>query len=868
MNSEQPTTKQTSKHRWLYGGALVFLGYAVLAVLVTWPLAAHLGDQLPNNSDDTMVHFWNGWSVQQALRAGRSPYFTPLIFYPRGVSLVTHNLAWFQILPWLGLGPLLGGIAAYNVALLFNLTLCGCAAFLLTRHLSGDGRAALVAGAIYLAWPYRTSQLDHPNLIATQWIPIFVWCLSRTLQEGKKRYALLAGLSFALVGYTRWQLLIPATLVGLVYTLFTLPAVIQTVLRRGDRPPHQRQTGRQIGALTGRLALAGLVAGLALLPPGLLLLDQLSREDATTDLLREGEETVMQTDLLAFVTPAPDHPWLGAVTRPLYDRYYPDRAPHRRSPAYLGMVALVLAALGAAARPRRSLPWLVAAVLLGALALGPLLRLNGQFHPAVPMPYGAIRLVRLMRVPDRFNMFLALPVAVMAAYGVAALQARWRRGRSDLVVPVLGGLVLLEYLAIPAAVGPFPRSPWHTQLAQEPGTFAALNLPIDPLRAKAYMFQQVQHGRPILQGKIARLPSDVYAYLDSHPWLRSLRAHQEMDPALTGVSRQLASLAQDGVRYVLVHKTLVGADRVAHWRRYMIAQPRYEDERLVVYATQPEAGRDFNLRQELVPGLGPVKQLVSADCLQPGQMLEVDVGWGSTRALDRDFDVALALVDGSGQVQQSHTFPLAGQPTHQWPAHALAWGYYPLRLSPSLAEGAYAIRLALLEAGTEKDRGAPFAVQPLRVQTHRCPIPAIPDAPPGTQVANARFGDDLHLLAYRVTRNGPTLSLTLYWRAQRRMPLNYKIFVHVFDPATGIPVAQDDAEPHRGGYPTLFWAPEEIVQDHVPVSLTGVSPGRYGIAIGAYNPATGDRLPVIDAQGRQSSDGRLVLEETVEIAPP
>jgi hypothetical protein len=843
-------TKSPRKGRLFFTGALLILLYAVLSVLVSWPLAANLSEKLPSNSDDTLVHYWNGWSVQRALRDGRSPYYTNLIFYPDGISLITHNLAWFQILPWMILEPLLGGITAYNLSLLLNLTLCGCTAFLFAYHLTRDLRAAFLAGLIYLAWPYRTSQLDHPNLIATQWIPIFLLFLSLTLREGKWGYGVLTGLSFALVGYTRWQLLLPATFVGLIYALF----------RAGDWLPREKWP------VAGRLVVALVIASAALLPPLLFLLNQQSEGDTATDLLREGEETVMQTDLLAFGTPGPSHPLLHQITQPRYERYYPDRAPHRRSPAYLGGVALLLAALGLVLRTQSSLPWLVAALVLASLALGSLLRIDGQFHPAVPMPYTALPLVRLMRVPDRFNMFIALPVAVMAAYGTAGILARWQRNWATiLLLPAFSALIILEYIAIPVPVGSMPNSSFYSQLAQEPGEFALLNLPIDPLRAKIYMFQQLQHKRPILMGKIARLPDDAYAYIDQNPWLRSLRLTQEMDPYLTDVSRQLGHLAEDGVRYILIHKRLVGADRIAHWQRYLLAQPRYEDDRLIVYTTHPEAGRDFNLRDELVPGLGPVRTIVSADCLPPGRMLEVDVGWGSRRALSQDFDVEIALADEEGTVRQSQRFPLADWPSHQWPADALAWGYYPLRLSPTLPEGEYTIRLTLLDGETEEKQGTPLVVQTLRVQSAPCPVPSVATA---ATVANAYLGDDLHLLGYQVERNESTLLFTLHWRAQRRIPLSYKVFIHVYDPATDIPVAQDDAEPHRGGYPTQFWAPGEIVADRIPVYLNDVPPGAYGVAIGVYDPASGTRLPVVDQQGQPSPDGRLILPETIEIAPP
>ena len=98
------------------------------------------------------------------------------------------------------------------------------------------------------------------------------------------------------------------------------------------------------------------------------------------------------------------------------------------------------------------------------------------------------------------------------------------------------------------------------------------------------------------------------------------------------------------------------------------------------------------------------------------------------------------------------------------------------------------------------------------------------------------------------------------------MQTDYKIFVHVFDPVTKIPVAQDDAMPRRWAYPTTFWGPGEVVDDLIPLSLKDVPAGVYGVAVGVYDPATMERLPVMDGGGQLRPDGRLVLpDERIEV---
>jgi hypothetical protein len=844
-------TKKTG-YRMILQGLALFATYAGLAIITTWPLITQITTHLPGGSDDTLVHYWNGWAIQQALSSGRFTLQTPLLFFPNGVSLVTHNIAWFNVLPWLLLEPFVGGVAAYNVALLVNLALCGCTAFFLTYRLTADYRAAFLAGLIYLAWPFRLSQLDHPNLLATQWFPIFMLFLIYTIQQGRWRDAVLTGLFFALIGYTRWQQLIPATVIALIYVAWAAPYWL----------------ARKRRYTLSRLALAGSVAAIALLPAFLLLIRERSRDDVAA-LLREGDETVMQTDVLAYITPGVSSTVFKAHTESFYDRYYADRFGGRRYTAYIGVVALALVVAGIWFRRKDSVPWILMAVALVALALGPLLRFNGRFYSGVPMLYrslSATMVFRLMRVPDRYNMFLALPICVLAAYGAAGLLAGTRRNtarRGALVAGLLGALILVEYLAVPVPLhDASPSRPYYERLADEPGDFAVLNLPIDPLKAKTYMFNQVTHGRSILQGKIARIPSDAYTFINGNPWLNELRRAQEMPPDLGDVSRQLTTLNEENVRYIIIHKWLAGADRVSHWRSYLATDPLYEDDRIVVYSTAPETGRDFELLIEMTPGLGPVATVVSTNCVNPGGALEVDVAWGTIDALDQEFDVVVSLVDDSGIVQQSERFSLSPVwPTNQWPANSVVWGYYPLEVSNSIPAGEYTISLSLLDPEVGRTQGESLSMQALRVQTETCNLAEVAEA----KDLNAVFGDQLRLLEYETQRTEDRQNVTLYWRSERRMDADYKVFVHIFEPATGIPVAQDDTMPHRSAYPTTFWWPGETVKDVISIPLDDVPPGVYGIAVGVYEPSTGERLPLVKSQGQLIPDGRLVLDEIVEI---
>jgi hypothetical protein len=124
----------------------------------------------------------------------------------------------------------------------------------------------------------------------------------------------------------------------------------------------------------------------------------------------------------------------------------------------------------------------------------------------------------------------------------------------------------------------------------------------------------------------------------------------------------------------------------------------------------------------------------------------------------------------------------------------------------------------------------------------------------------------MRLLGYQVSQERDQLQLTFYWRSERRMNTDFKIFVHVFDPATGIPAAQSDAMPLNWTYPTTYWQLDQTVVDRVVIPLSGVPSGEYGLAVGIYDPTNGERLVVSDRTGQKQADDRLVLiGETIKI---
>ncbi len=513
--------------------------------------------------------------------------------------------------------------------------------FWVVWRLSGHICAAFIAGLIYQMWPYRMARLDLPNMLATYWIPLFLLFLILSIKDGSRRSALLAGMCLALVGYARWQFLIPTLIMGLIILIFYAPL----------------RTNGAWCKLAINLTITGTAALVLLLPAALLLL----RDAATySDLVNDdNEERLMSADLFAFATPAQQHPLFSASTQPLHDRYYYDRERLRRRPAYIGLIPLLLAIAGIIFYRRRAWPWAAIFLVLLLLALGPTLRINGSLYERIPTLsalLSPLRILELMRYPERFVIFIALPLAVLAGYGLAGILDRNSTlARTSWLLPaILGALIFFEFYTPQSVLRDHAHpSALYAELSDQAGSFAVLNLPFDDLKTRSNMAEQTLHGRPLVQGNLSRIPTSAYSYIEENPWLSTLNQTAEISPEWPDVGHQLGLLAGDGIRYLILHKDKVGRSRIARWQRALIIEPRFEDEQRILYSTAPEAGRDFIGPVDWAPGPAPLSVSLSANCLHTGHPLLTSIGWGTGIPSVDDLEAHLALIDSAGQEQLS-----------------------------------------------------------------------------------------------------------------------------------------------------------------------------------------------------------------------
>jgi hypothetical protein len=111
-----------------------------------------------------------------------------------------------------------------------------------------------------------------------------------------------------------------------------------------------------------------------------------------------------------------------------------------------------------------------------------------------------------------------------------------------------------------------------------------------------------------------------------------------------------------------------------------------------------------------------------------------------------------------------------------------------------------------------------------------------------------RFGDSISLVGYDLNHD-----LTLYWQAAGRPPIDYTVFIQVWDGDEQ--VAGFDGQPVGGDYPTSWWEAGETIVDVHRIDLgedglnEALRTGRYRLLVGLYRLDTGERLPASGPEG-------------------
>jgi len=386
------------------------------AVLVLWyrfnQTPPAVGSVFPND----FVHYYYPLAERVAgrLAHGELPLWNP--FSGCGLPLLaTTQVGVFYPGNWLWL--VLPADQALVILMAVECSVGGFFAYGLFR-VWGNDRFAAVLGAVLFVFACLLGLAFWPPALATlTWLPWILLCIEKLVRQVSWRWSagLAVGVAMqALAGFPQF----------LVYTFYLAGpfAALRLVELRRRAGAGRPRVARVAMTLLAAVGLGALLAGVQLVPTWELVTQGVRSAKLTAE---QQHYLGTQTTVGAFVQNAVD-PGPKSITIGL-----------GAGCGYVGIASLLLAAVGAVARRREPLVWVLAAV--GALGLVLSQGLQGWASPFYDV-YRSLPTGAMFRTPERLQVLPLFALITLATFGFARLTAG---GRQPLVTAAVAAVAVV-----------------------------------------------------------------------------------------------------------------------------------------------------------------------------------------------------------------------------------------------------------------------------------------------------------------------------------------------------------------------------------------------------------------------------------------
>ncbi len=535
----------------------------LITIVWGWPLLRELKTALPGPPTfiDITEFIWNtGW-VRQALTSEASLFETKALLVPFESDLRLNAFGLLIGLMAFPLTAVLGVVGAYNVVVLLTFFLNGAVGYAFLRSEVGDSRAALVGATWFMLSTPVLGQIGNGRAaLGAMWIVAgALWALKRTLDRPRPLNGLFLGLFLVAALLTDFHILFISALWLALYGAYRVFIVREVPLDRS------------------RLYALGL-AGMVVLVPF----------------------TAVYLPVLTGVESA-GYPRPGFSSMAFYSFQIQHYFTPSLWPLVVGGFELVITAVLAVflfRRRRGYLVWLLGAAVFLLLALGPYLQ-----PTKLPLPFAVLSLLeplRQFRTPSRLTLAVAFGLSVVAVYVLAHLIARIRSRKVliAIVALLIGGKLVMTLVQNPFVIQTYPTYEFYDQIATEAGDFTLLEVPfgvrsgLERIGSGGEVVQYYQHihGKRLIGGSMARVPSAVFEFYRQHPALLFLSGEETAETEDKLSEDLLTVLAWSEAGYVLLHRSMLDVETAEMMERFLDNQPSLarlgvEDD-LVIYRVE------------------------------------------------------------------------------------------------------------------------------------------------------------------------------------------------------------------------------------------------------------------------------------------
>ncbi len=580
----------------------------LLTLVMTFPTVVYIFRMdvfwLPTgNSLDVYSNFWDIWYGQQLLTAQADRFYTNLIFYPEGVSLIYQPLFLPQVIVINALRVFLPISNAFSLTYLLITFSSALSAYIYLLWLLKEKWIALFGAVVFGFSPHVIGHPNHAAIAFLATVPLTIYCFHRGIKETRLALIVASGLLTGLTTITSMYAYI-CILMMLVFMIFAF-----ALARWRDR------------SYWSHIALLVLLIAVSSLWRVYPLISDSQSLSAATEWHGEIE---VKTDLISnFVNH--HHPILGPLANTILQTPESERLS---GTSFLGYIPLLLICIGVfnPATRRKMLPWMALWTVFLTLRLGSVLTANGTVFPGFLLPKFYLNqllppIFASFFEADIFMMGALLPHAILACFGIVALRERRPGAYRPWFALLLIGIVAFEFhIPVRGNLIPQEQFAFLDWLAEEEdsGEIRLINLPMGRGSSKRYNLYQSLSGYPHAEGAISRTPDSAFDYIRANQllnaWHNQLPIHCEMtdrDAYLSG----LAQLEQDGFSHIVYHRQLKYWDKISESFRYV--EPAYSDGFVSIY-------RLSDLRDSCTDELGARLSFTRAytDALQKSSIID------------------------------------------------------------------------------------------------------------------------------------------------------------------------------------------------------------------------------------------------------
>lgn len=510
-------------HFWLLVPALI--------IIMTWPAFYYVleGETfwIPSGGHDVWYELWEGWYGGQILSGRAELFYTNLLFFPDGVSLIYHQHTVPHMLLYQLLRLALPISGAYTLAFLLTLLANGLAAYVCANLFIRDKWISLYAGAFVAICITLRAKTD-----AQFWtfytLPLAIYFLHRAISERSRLFAIASAIAVGITVYIGFYVLV---------------CLVLTVGIYGAYLAWSRWRDFGFWSLAFIAVIACVVISLPRLAP--MLSD---REQVETVLEFRSYWDEASNDLFDF------------IAHPLY-------ADTKRNQAYLGAVPILLScfALALVDRKRKLIHWLLILFVFILLRLGTFLTIGGIEYRDILLPKHYLNHL----FPELFRGFAGghhwvlgalLPLALLACYGLKTLLRSTETRRKQVIIIALIVLVALEHYQHPISQQTVTDESvafvdWLKE--EEDQAIHLIHVPMNTTFLRRYYnFLQMLTGYPQVEGSVNRLLPEAYDYINSNLLLSHWRKGESIHclPAnQKDYEAALDRLLDDGFTHVINH---------------------------------------------------------------------------------------------------------------------------------------------------------------------------------------------------------------------------------------------------------------------------------------------------------------------------